>query len=834
MTSNLITALSGVDEKSLQDVAHSRSCQDEQRCEGFSLSNAPRKEKKIKDNIVLTLLSVIGFLLLVSCNNTIDSPKVNTPVESGYGRIGIVLAGWETPQTAAQQQARTVFPSAVFDKYVYTFTKTGEAAGVEKTPDSEGFFTLEVGSYTVAVQAYTGNEEPYTLAANGVSAQFSVGPGNNASVEVRLDAVTAGAQGVFTYTINYPAGAEAVITLHQWPDMNIITLTPDDLAEGNGITETLQLDAGYYLLSVLVSKNGLYAGKSEAVHIYPALTTVYARNFSDNNLIAAMPPMTNDYTISGIGTFTYDGSPKTASITRTETASSGAITVLYNGTADAPVDAGTYTVSFNVAAARGFSEAAGLPAGTITINKAAGAAVSAPAGTSSVTTNSVTVNGVTAPENGQTVEYARNTTTAAPASGWQDSTTFSGLTAGTTYYIFAHAKENNNYETGAASGSLTVTTLQTASIEYYWVDRHGSLVTTSGGATSIAQGGTLTFTAQGTGYTVLQWRLNGINTGGSSNTYTFSSTTAGKHTVGLFVEKGGKFYNTNITITVVDKYTVSFNANGGSGTVPNAITATVGSSITLPSGNGLSRSGYTFGGWNTNSSGTGTNYNAYSSYTPPGNVTLYARWDIISTSTYTVSFNINSGSGTTPAAQTASSGSTITLPGGSGFSRSGYTFGGWNTNSSGTGANYSGSSSYMVTGDVTLYARWTGISTPTRTVVLVMDHYYPALSWYGSLRININGTHHADKKYNAGYIGWRETYTFSANGTVTLSWVTDNYYPDAQADYSFVVYYEDSPPNPPFGPNTTYWDGDNALIYRLRGQMTNLQSGALLGSFTVQ
>ena len=73
-------------------------------------------------------------------------------------------------------------------------------------------------------------------------------------------------------------------------------------------------------------------------------------------------------------------------------------------------------------------------------------------------------------------------------------------------------------------------------------------------------------------------------------------------------------------------YTVTFNSNGGSGTV-SSMTANAGSSITLPGGSGLSRSGYTFGGWNTNSSGTGTNYNAGASFTVNANTTLYAKWN---------------------------------------------------------------------------------------------------------------------------------------------------------------------------------------------------------------
>ena len=76
-----------------------------------------------------------------------------------------------------------------------------------------------------------------------------------------------------------------------------------------------------------------------------------------------------------------------------------------------------------------------------------------------------------------------------------------------------------------------------------------------------------------------------------------------------------------------DQYTVSFNANGGSGTAPSAQTVDAGSAITLPSQGSLTRSGYAFDGWNTNSSGTGTNYSAGSPYMPAGHVTLYAKWN---------------------------------------------------------------------------------------------------------------------------------------------------------------------------------------------------------------
>ena len=104
---------------------------------------------------------------------------------------------------------------------------------------------------------------------------------------------------------------------------------------------------------------------------------------------------------------------------------------------------------------------------------------------------------------------------------------------------------------GLSAGTLVINApTAPGRLEHYWVDQHEKLVTTSGGAVTIAAGSDLAITAQSSGYIVKQWYLNGVTIDQTGNTYNFSSTTAGKHTVGLFVEKDGKLYNTNITITV--------------------------------------------------------------------------------------------------------------------------------------------------------------------------------------------------------------------------------------------------------------------------------------------
>ena len=81
----------------------------------------------------------------------------------------------------------------------------------------------------------------------------------------------------------------------------------------------------------------------------------------------------------------------------------------------------------------------------------------------------------------------------------------------------------------------------------------------------------------------------------------------------------------SISIPALAPATITFDANGGSGTVPTAISTYVGVANTIPS-NSLTRTGYTFNGWNTASDGSGTSYATGSTITPTGDVTLYAQW----------------------------------------------------------------------------------------------------------------------------------------------------------------------------------------------------------------
>jgi len=122
-------------------------------------------------------------------------------------------------------------------------------------------------------------------------------------------------------------------------------------------------------------------------------------------------------------------------------------------------------------------------------------------------------------------------------------------------------------------------------------------------------------------------------------------------------------------------YTVSFNINGGTGATPSPQTVLWEETVTLPYGDGFSRAGYILVGWDSYPDASGHIW-APGTRLKTSTSTMYAVWAPVGI-TYTISYNLLGGTGTVPTTQTVTSGNSITLPDSSGFSKTGYTFGGW-------------------------------------------------------------------------------------------------------------------------------------------------------------
>ena len=159
----------------------------------------------------------------------------------------------------------------------------------------------------------------------------------------------------------------------------------------------------------------------------------------------------------------------------------------------------------------------------------------------------------------------------------------------------------------------------------------------------------------------------------------------------------------SLPISTVTKYTVSYNANGGSG-APSSQTKYKGVTLKL-STTKPTRSGYTFAGWGLSSTDTSVNYSAGGSYTANASDTLYAIWK----KTIKLTYSANGGSG----APSASSATVYNATTSYTFSikstkptRTGYNFKGWSKSSSASSADYVSGNSITLSSSDTLYAVW--------------------------------------------------------------------------------------------------------------------------------
>ena len=186
---------------------------------------------------------------------------------------------------------------------------------------------------------------------------------------------------------------------------------------------------------------------------------------------------------------------------------------------------------------------------------------------------------------------------------------------------------------------------------------------------------------------VLSGYLNSsITDRGSYGSY-WSSTTTSTGSSGFLMRIGnsylsptatyGKYYGLNVRCIANTDYTVSFDTNGGTGTMSNQ-SIPVGTATNLTS-NSFTRTDYEFIGWNTAADGSGTSYTNGQSVTdiasPGQTITLYAQWEQNCYAGYICYLGNRADEGTM-GRQSATDGNTRKLFA-SNYSRNGYGFAGW-------------------------------------------------------------------------------------------------------------------------------------------------------------
>jgi len=281
----------------------------------------------------------------------------------------------------------TTAPSAA-GTYNVTFDVMQEGDFDAATGLSAGTLTIENATPTAA--DYTiGGTGTFTYDGNSKSVTVTPKTGKSTgSRTVKYNGSTTAPSATGTYTVTFDVAAAANFNAANGLSAGTLTIenatpiasdfnihgTGSFYYDGNSKIVTITPKAGKSNGSITVKYNGGTTAPSAGGTYTVTFDVAAVADFNAVNGLSAgtlniinVTPTPADFNISGIGTVTYDGSPKSATITPKEGKSIGTITVKYNGSTTAPSAVGTYTVTFDVAAATGFNAINGLSAGTLTI-----------------------------------------------------------------------------------------------------------------------------------------------------------------------------------------------------------------------------------------------------------------------------------------------------------------------------------------------------------------------------------------------------------------------------------------------------------------------------------
>ena len=304
--------------------------------------------------------------------------------------------------------------------------------------------------------------------------------------------------------------------------------------------------------------------------------------------------------------------------------------------------------------------------------------------------------------------------------------TFKGYYNGSTQYINANGYVTSKFTKDAFKENTTLTAKwepKTVKVTFHR-NKNSSDTTT---ATQ-----TFTYAVSGQSFSDKGWTYTGRTLSGWALE---STATTRRYTVLSGVSDS--WINTNspsidlYAVWTPNTYTVTFKPGCTSYTGSTAdVKVTYGVSTALTA-NGFARTGYTFAGWHSSRASDGKSYytnGTSSAWYSPGSepdgyvlytykngqkvsatspvngdtVTMTAVW---ATNAYTVTYDANGGSGSM-ASSMAVYGSSFT-PSINAFTRTNYSFAGWNEKADGTGNSWSGTKTYGYTKDITLYAQWT-------------------------------------------------------------------------------------------------------------------------------
>jgi uncharacterized repeat protein (TIGR02543 family) len=708
-------------------------------------------------------------------------------------RTGFTASGWYTTAStggskvgdAGASYTPTGTSTLYFRWTANAYTATYNANTGSGTMSTQAFnagtpFSLSENSYTKANYVFDG----WYTNSGGTGTRYNAGQSVTLYANQTYYAKWIVAARYITYAAN--GGSGTVPT-----ESSKVTGDTFTVADGTGLTRT-----GYSFADWTDGSNTVVAGSTYTVPSGNVTLTaqwtaqVYTITYNSNNASSGASSRTSD-------SFTYGGSgialPTVGTLVRTgytfggwsATADGSALTGNYTPTQSVTLyarwSANTYTTTYNTNGGSGSAPAnSSYTAGGAEFALPDGSGLTKSgydfAGWSTTTTGSAlsgtqtntadqilyarwTIKSITATYAKGTASASTFTTFPTSASGnygttiTLDSTVDASVSILGTTYIFqgwsdgtSTYQKGDSYLLGASNVTLTA----------QWVAIYGVRYSLNGGTAAAGdfaydvectvgdnyctngQAITSNSTPTRTGYTFTGWKDQSDNSIAQATSFTVSGTS----------------YLLYAQWSVISR-SVTYALSGGSGSTPTESNKTINQGFTI-SASSPTKSGYNFTGWSDGTLvyGPSANYVVGSA-----NVTLTAQWSAIS---YTVTYDTNRGTSTTPTQAAQTIGQTFSvaaIP-----TRAGYTFGKWNDGTN----NYDPAATYtMPAANVVLTATW---STTSLTITYSVNGGSSTLPTESNKTIgNTFVLAEAATRANRTFLGWSDgTTTYGAGATYTV------------------------------------------------------------------
>jgi uncharacterized repeat protein (TIGR02543 family) len=270
------------------------------------------------------------------------------------------------------------------------------------------------------------------------------------------------------YTVQNSTYHATLRGIFQTPELQVtgieITKAPDKMTYVEGeefdttgmvVTATYDNGSTAAVTGYTVEPEIMNAGTSSVTVSYSGKTYVL------NGIKVLKRPTAGDFNITLPTDLTYDGTAKDAVVTAS--AGMGDFTVKYNGSEDAPINAGSYAVTIDVTAGTEYGALEGIDAGSFTIAKAA-PGITAP-DTVSVSIYNSTEVAVSAAFESDKLTFESRDNSIATVSNENGKVTVTGVKTGEAVITVKHPG-SDNVLAGEKSINVTVTALPTQELSF--------------------------------------------------------------------------------------------------------------------------------------------------------------------------------------------------------------------------------------------------------------------------------------------------------------------------------------------------------------------------------